>query len=55
MATHSSLLAWEIAWTRSLAGYSHKRVGHDLVPKQQEAMCDCLNVNLIKLKVQFLS
>ena len=30
MATHSSILAWEIAW--SLAGYSpwgSKRVGHD--------------------------
>ena len=31
MATHSSILAWEIA-QRSLAGYSpwgHKRVGHN--------------------------
>ena len=29
VATHSSILAWEIPWTRSLAGYSpwgHKRV-----------------------------
>ena len=35
MATHSSILAWEIPWThgqRILASYSpwcHKRVGHD--------------------------
>ena len=35
MATHSSILAWEIIWTP--VGYSpwgHKRVGHDLAIKQ---------------------
>ena len=33
MATHSSILAWEIPW--SLAGYSHgvSRAGHDLATK----------------------
>ena len=39
MATHSSILAWEIYGQRSLAGYSpwgRKRVGHDLVTKQQQ-------------------
>ena len=38
MATHSSTLALEIPWQRSLEGYSpwsHKRVGHDLVSKQK--------------------
>ena len=37
-ATYSSVLSWEIHGQRSLAGYSlwgHKRVGHDLVTKQQ--------------------
>ena len=37
MATHSSILAWEIPGQRSLAGYSPwgcKRVRHDLVTKQ---------------------
>ena len=31
MATHSSILAWEITWTKSLAGYSPwgRRVGYD--------------------------
>ena len=32
-ATHCSILAWEIPWTESLAGYSpwgRKRVGHKL-------------------------
>ena len=32
MATHSSILAWEIPWTESLAGYgswSCKRARHD--------------------------
>ena len=38
MATHSSTLAWEIPWQRSLAGYSpwgHKRVRYNLATKQQ--------------------
>ena len=36
MVSHSSILAWEIPWTGSLAGYSswcHK-VRHDLAHKQ---------------------
>ena len=40
MATHSSILAWEIPMDKkSLAGYSswgHKRVGHELATKQQQ-------------------
>ena len=39
MATHSSILAWEIPWTESLAGYSpwgHKRVGHYAATKKQQ-------------------
>ena len=38
MANHSTILAWEITWKRSLAVYSpwvHRRVRHDLVTKQQ--------------------
>ena len=37
ITTHSSILAWEIPWTRSLAGYSpwaHERVRPDLVTEQ---------------------
>ena len=37
MATHSSILAWEIHGQRSLVGYSpwgRKRVGQDLETKQ---------------------
>ena len=37
-AAHSSILALEIPWQRSLVGYSpwsHKRAGHDLVTKQK--------------------
>ena len=36
MATHSSILAWEIPWTESLVRYSpqgHKRFRHDLATK----------------------
>ena len=39
MVTHSSILAWEIPWQRSLAGYSPwgcRRVGYDLATKQQK-------------------
>ena len=34
LAIHSSILAWQIPWTRNLAGYSpwgHKRVRQDLL------------------------
>jgi len=40
MATHSSIIAWKSHGQRSLVGYSpwgHKRVGHDLVTKQQQS------------------
>ena len=39
MATHSSILAWRIPWTEELGGLQStgpKRVGHDLVTKQQQ-------------------
>ena len=41
MATHSSILAWEIPWTQEPGGPGPtvhgvaKRVGHDIVTKQQ--------------------
>ena len=38
MATHSSILAWEIPWTEELGGLQSmglQRVGHDLVTKQR--------------------
>ena len=41
MATHSSILAWELHGQRSLEGYSpqgHKRVRHDLVTKQRQLL-----------------
>ena len=39
MATHSSILAWEISWTGKLGGLQSmiaKIVGHDRVTKQQQ-------------------
>ena len=39
MATHSSILAWEVAWTEELGGYSpggRKRVEQDLLTNQQQ-------------------
>ena len=35
MATHSSILAWKILWTEDTPG-GCRRVGHDLVTKQQQ-------------------
>ena len=38
MATHSSILAWEIPWTEEAGGLQSmrsQRVRHDLVTKQQ--------------------
>ena len=35
MAAHFSILAWESPWTEKQAGYSHRRVEHDLVTTQQ--------------------
>ena len=39
MATHSSILAWEIPWTEEPGGYTvhgiTEKVGHDLVAEQQ--------------------
>ena len=38
MATHSSILAWEIPWTEETGGLQSmgsQRVGHDLATKQQ--------------------
>ena len=38
MATHSSILTWEIPWTEELGGlqsWGRKRVGHNLATKQQ--------------------
>ena len=39
MATHSSILAWEITWTvepGELQAMASQRVGHDLAIKQQQ-------------------
>ena len=39
MAAHSSILAWKIPWTEEPGGLQSmglKRVGHDLVTKQQQ-------------------
>ena len=38
MATHSSILTWEIPWSEELVGYSlwGCRVRHDLATKQQQ-------------------
>ena len=47
MATHSSILAWDIHGLRRLAGYSpwsRRRVGHYLVTKQTQNLKPLLMV-----------
>ena len=46
VATHSSILAWEIPWTEEPGGLQSmgsQRVGHDLVTKQQQRFRYCWN------------
>ena len=47
IATHSSILAWEIPWTAETQGLqfmASQRVRHNLVSKQQQCVCVCLCV-----------
>ena len=56
MATHPSILAWEIPWTKEPGGYNprgHKRLGDDLATEQQQqttTMCQALYSVLPKIK-----
>ena len=49
MATHSSILAWEIPWTGEPGGLSivhgSQRVRHDLVTKQQQQSSEAGKTN----------
>ena len=42
MATHSNILVWKIPWTEEPEGgyspWGYKRIGHNLVTKQQEQL-----------------
>ena len=41
MVTHSSILAWEIPWTRGVwwvTVHGHKRVAYNLTTKQQQTI-----------------
>ena len=52
MATHSSILAWEIPWTGSLVGYS-LWVGHVLVTKQHHHSSGCEVVSHCRFNLYF--
>jgi len=46
MVTHSSILAWEIPWTKAPEGLQPmglQRVGHNLLTKQQQQYIDQRN------------
>ena len=58
MATHSNILAWEISWTEGCWAQSmggHKKVGYDLVTKQQQQQSPSRGNfnNNIKNKISF--
>ena len=61
MATHSSILAWEILWTGKpgrLQFMGLQRVGHDLVAKQQQnvfspSFPDSINISLANVSSGF--
>ena len=53
MATHSRILAWEIPWTQEpgmLQSTGCKRVGHDLVTKQQLTNGGRLRMHVSQMK-----
>ena len=52
MATHSSILAWEIPWTEEPGGaipWSHKRVGQDLATKNKP-QCGSYQLSVLILR-----
>ena len=54
MATHSSILAWEIPWTEEPGGLQSagsQRVGHDLVTKQTNKKIDSMNGKCLRLSL----
>ena len=48
MTAHFSILAWEIPWTEELDSWIYKRVGQDLVIKQQQL---CINVRWLQRRM----
>ena len=45
MATHASILAWKIPWTRSLVGYSPKgRKESDMTERLSTHVCVCIYI-----------
>ena len=58
MATHSSILAWEIPWTEELGGLQFmgwQRVRYDLVTKQQQTTAAIFDATMITTTSTFLS
>ena len=56
MATHSSILVWEIPWTEEpdrLQSMSSQRVGHDLEVKQQNSIIN--NIYIIHISIYVLN
>ena len=50
MATHPSILAWEIPWTEKpdrLQSMGSQRAGHDLATKEQQALACFLHTGCI--------
>ena len=47
MATHSSILAWEIPWTEKPGGLKSKRVRHNLVTKQHRTFSNQFHLLLL--------
>ena len=58
IATHSSILAWEIQWTEETGGLQFigsQRIGHDLATKQQEQNFQWPSSTLQSFKLGFFS
>ena len=58
MATHSSILAWEIPWTEEPGGLQSmglQRVGQYLASRQQQIYYSILKMLLIKYSIKYFS
>ena len=56
MATHSSILAWDILWTEEpgrLQSMGSQKVGHDLVTEEQMQLFLLYNIYLLLLLIYF--
>ena len=56
MATHFSILAWEIPWTEepAVSPWDHKRLGHNQTTKQQFQITVTLSYDTLEVNINYI-